>query len=294
MKNSFGVWDQAKHNLPDQQKRIASAKKAATSPESIDKDAGIGIFPSSGKNPYQTTFVSCTCVDFSKRHLPCKHMYRLAMECGQFDGAFSTGENKNVAQKRQLSLSEAISEIEKLTEEQQKIIARMLYEILYHSAAFVEVEQCSESEQLLSCPLILHNGIVDTLTVLQRMRKSDIVVLLEKHGCLYDTKLKKTDLATWCVENVPGIHNDLPVINLLSFTEIFSKVQRKTYSYLLRKYSWDYFYEDDIGEYQCPHGSEWGKSGLYWFPDDDITALLTKYGCNRCLHGFAAQKVERE
>lgn len=293
MANSFYIWDQSIHDLPDQQKRIASARKAATSPEHIDKDAGSGVFPGSGKDPYQTTFNSCTCVDFSKRHLPCKHMYRLAIECGQFGGSFSIGENKNVTEKRQVSLSEAIFEIEKLSDDQQKVISKMLYEILYHGAAFVEVVQNSESEQLLSCPLIQQNGTVDTLTVLLQMRKRDIVILLEKHGCKFDTKLKKADLAPWCLENAPEIQNDLPVINLLSFVEAFNKAQRKVYSYLLRKFDWDYGWEDGIGEYRYPHGSECGESELYWFPNDEITALLTKYGCNRCLDGYSAKAFKR-
>lgn len=198
MANSFGTWEQSIHDLPDQQKRIASAKKAATSPEHIDKDAGVGIFPGSGKNPYQTTFDSCTCVDFSKRHLPCKHMYRLAMECREFEGVFSAGENKNVTERQQLSFSEAISEIEKMTADQQKKVGSMLRAILYNGFNSVEEAESSDSVMLLSCLLILCIGTVDTLTILQRMRKRDIVALLEKHGCQYDAKLKKADLAPWC------------------------------------------------------------------------------------------------
>lgn len=34
---------------------------------------------------YTTTFRDCTCPDFAKRRLPCKHMYALAYELGAFD-----------------------------------------------------------------------------------------------------------------------------------------------------------------------------------------------------------------
>lgn len=293
MANDFCIWDLSIHDLPDQQKRISSARKAATSPESVDKDTGMGVFPSSGKAPYQTSLTSCTCVDFSKRHLPCKHMYRLAMECGKFEGVFSAGENKNVAEKRQFSLSDAISEIEKLSERNQMTVAHMIRAILYNSFDSVEEMKSRDTAQLLSCPLILCHGTVDALTILQRMRKKDIVALLEKCGCAYDPKLKKSDLALWCSENASQIQIDIPVIYLLSFNEAFDKAQRRVYSYLLRKFEWDSYLKGDMTEYRFPHGSEEGDGGLYWFPDDEITDLLTKYNCNRCLHGFAEQRVER-
>lgn len=82
--------------------------------------------------------------------------------------------------------------------------------------------------------------------------------------------------------------------NLLThFSSQFKKAQRKVYSYLLRKFGWDYYLKGDMSEYRYPHGSEEGLSGLYWFPDDDITELLTKYGCNRCLTGFHEEKVSQ-
>lgn len=292
MANDFCVWDLSIHDLPDQQKRIASARKAATSPESVDKATSTGVFPGSGKTPYQTSLTSCTCVDFSKRHLPCKHMYRLAMECGKFEGVFAIGENKNVAEKRQFSLSDAVSEIEKLSECNQTTIARMIRAILYNGFDSIEEVESRDTVELLSCPLILCCGTVDTLTVLQRMRKRDIVALLERSGCTYDPKLKKADLALWCSENASRVRINIPTIYLLSLSDLFDEERRKTYSYLLRKFEWGSYLKGDMTEYRYPHGSEEGETGLYWFPNDEITALLTKYECNRCLHGFAEQKVE--
>lgn len=308
---TFGKWDASIHSTPDQLKRIASAKKADTSPSFIDKEAKKGIFPSSGKNPYQTTLDSCTCVDFSRRKLPCKHMYRLAMECGDIEGAFSKGENKNTAEKRQMTLPEVVAEIELLTEKQQKTICHILYEILFHKADFVEIEQNAEISDLVNSPLILHVGSVDSLTILNRMRKKDITALLDKHSSQYDVRLKKNDLALWCVENAPEIMTDIPKVEQLSFVETFRKAQRKVYSYLLRKYDWEYCFEGNT-EYRYPHGAigedvtmtftmkdgerivqHSGNPRCHWFPNDDITALLTQYGCNRCLNGFILERVTK-
>ncbi|MFQ9567866.1 MAG: SWIM zinc finger family protein [Roseburia inulinivorans] len=49
----------------------------------IDKFHKIGVFSSTSELPfYVTTLSNCTCADFESRHLPCKHMYRLASELG--------------------------------------------------------------------------------------------------------------------------------------------------------------------------------------------------------------------
>lgn len=68
-----------------QARRIERAYEVGT-PINIDKAAGTGVFQGSSKNPYETTLVSCTCFDYMQRlkrgrAMPCKHIYRLAMEC---------------------------------------------------------------------------------------------------------------------------------------------------------------------------------------------------------------------
>ena len=65
---------------PEQVKRIEKAKGIKMTPISIDYMSQTAIFSGSGKNPYETTVVSCTCRDYFVRRLPCKHIYRLRME----------------------------------------------------------------------------------------------------------------------------------------------------------------------------------------------------------------------
>lgn len=51
-------------------------------PIRIDTSARCGRFASqTSKKRYRTTLRSCTCPDFQKRKLPCKHMYYLADQC---------------------------------------------------------------------------------------------------------------------------------------------------------------------------------------------------------------------
>ena len=65
------------HATEDQLKRQQSAKSLQL--DSIDRDARTGKIKT-----YDVSLDGCTCVDFSRRHKPCKHMYRLATELGVF------------------------------------------------------------------------------------------------------------------------------------------------------------------------------------------------------------------
>lgn len=78
-------WDQWNdvHQNPEQLKRQKSACKSEVSPVSIDFDDCSGVFHGS-KTDYSTDLNECTCVDFARRMLPCKHMYRLAYELHLF------------------------------------------------------------------------------------------------------------------------------------------------------------------------------------------------------------------
>lgn len=74
----------AVHSEPDQQKRLDSAKQAENTPLTIDKNSAVATF-SGSHGVYFTTLETCKCADFSKRNKPCKHIYRLAIECGLVD-----------------------------------------------------------------------------------------------------------------------------------------------------------------------------------------------------------------
>ncbi len=65
------------HSDTDQLKRQKSALSLKM--DSVDSDLKIGSI----KN-YSVSLENCSCADFARRHKPCKHMYRLAMDLGIF------------------------------------------------------------------------------------------------------------------------------------------------------------------------------------------------------------------
>lgn len=81
---TFGNWDSSIHNHHDQIKRIATMQKIKSSSVSINFDSMTAEIE--GRDGiYNVSLDCCTCFDFDSRQLPCKHIYKLAFECGIFN-----------------------------------------------------------------------------------------------------------------------------------------------------------------------------------------------------------------
>ena len=75
-------WESSVHTNDAQIERQGRAMKYPFTFK-INKYSKTGIFSSTSEQPYYTTTLSrCTCKDFQDRALPCKHIYRLAVELG--------------------------------------------------------------------------------------------------------------------------------------------------------------------------------------------------------------------
>lgn len=83
------TWAANIHTTEEQKKRIESGKTAACTPTFLDKNNYCANFHGRRGN-YETHLISCTCTDFSRRSLPCKHIYRLAFELGLLSGSVSS------------------------------------------------------------------------------------------------------------------------------------------------------------------------------------------------------------
>lgn len=78
------AWDDSIHLAAGQADRIARACEQRLSIKKIKKD-GTAVVRGSTGNIYCTRFDKCTCEDFKRRHLPCKHMYLYAIKHARFD-----------------------------------------------------------------------------------------------------------------------------------------------------------------------------------------------------------------
>lgn len=72
------------HNEPDQIKRRISASKIKS--DKITNHGEYYAITGSSGDVYKTTLNSCSCFDFASRGLPCKHIYRFAIDHGLIEG----------------------------------------------------------------------------------------------------------------------------------------------------------------------------------------------------------------
>lgn len=296
---TFGKWPEDIHKITDQQRRIVSAKLPATMPSEINKDSFTGTFFGSQGHLYNTTLDSCTCADFANRKLPCKHIYRLAIECELLDGRLKPSNSSTT----NLTIGESIEILENHFGDLQMDFKNLFSYIIRNKAGVVRLE-CNRYGKIvrptsglmltdiLPCPFFEYN-IASAELVMDKMAKKDIMDILERRESVPKEKMTKEKLITWCVDNLPYMPKDLPQIILLSCSPCFQDVLQETYRYLRRKYEWSMFYvEIEAGKDMVFYPSEavFVNSNVCYFPDDEITGLLTKYGHNRCLGGFDITK----
>lgn len=88
----WSIWDASVHQAEGQADRMCRALEQGL-PVLGRSKSGAYIVQGSTGTPYEVTFGSCTCEDFDRRRLPCKHIYSLAMKEAGFDPApFLSGE----------------------------------------------------------------------------------------------------------------------------------------------------------------------------------------------------------
>lgn len=105
-------WDYSIHANEEQ---IARQGRAMTYPLSfeINEKRKIARFSSSSDLPYySTTLAECNCNDFQLRKLPCKHIYRLAVELGLIEIIRRTSHKPGGYDKDKVSAIQASSDVD--------------------------------------------------------------------------------------------------------------------------------------------------------------------------------------
>lgn len=150
----WSVWSEC-HDSEDQKKRFASSKKADCTPVSINNHDGYGEF--SGKHgTYQATLEGCSCVDFSRRKLPCKHMYRLAIELGVMHAEVKSDVNKIVKPLSDgLPLRDIVATVENMPDKSQVYLKNTLLNMIFRGKDPIKLNQTKERDDVLESGILV-------------------------------------------------------------------------------------------------------------------------------------------
>ena len=308
---AFGPWSEQSHIGKSPEGALLRAQLAETSPIPGSLDTVKKTARFYGSKVYDVSLSFCPCGAFRGKH-PCKHIYRLAMELGIIDLPYKTGISKGERNETQASVEDCIAVLEQLSVEAQLEIKQMLYSCTAskskpRTSAYL-CKKTSLIDELRKCPLLVENAFPAS-EILSSMKRDELNNVVDSCGVPDPPKKKasKAIVSAWLLENVSNISDFLPHYASFSFGSHFEKSQRSVYSYLLRKFDDDTLMLEDGSIILVPHGSNppdftasvslssttnivHGNPDAYYFPNDKITALLTKYGCNRCLNGFTPSK----
>lgn len=259
------MWAPEIHTTEYALKRIKSAKSAKLTPIKIDTTDFYGYFQGySGR--YETFLDYCPCGDFRRSKLPCKHIYRLAIELKIIDetadsDAFSVVTPKN----ERISLNKTIDILENLSEEAQRELLKLS----------VNIQRTTPEHPVYCSPAVselLNAGIIIDADTQKREinfgTKIEISELLDKENIKYDKKAKKSTLEEICNTYIEKKAIERFGYNIyVSISKEFNP--RDIHNYLHRKYDFELWNDED------------GKPIPLLetiLPDDNITEQLRKRG----------------
>lgn len=213
----FADWDTSIQMYPGQIERFERALSDKMSPLSVDSEKQVGIFDGSGANPYETTLISCTCSDFIRRKLPCKHIYRLAVELGAIDIS-------NFYNEKALEFK-----AKKFIDTLDKNSAIILSGYCCHNDYFHVMSKKELPDVIIQSGIF--EEIDDDKYKLSYLKKSDLINLID--SSVKNLKnFKKADLIKYMLEHPSDKSNDY-----LKHTTILSvKNEYKTTLHSLQKY----------------------------------------------------------
>lgn len=262
------TWDAKIHLTEHAVQRIKSAKSAKLTPIKIDNESLYGYFRGLHGH-YETWLDDCSCADFKRYRLPCKHIYRLAIELQILNEKVATNSSMiPQLKKEKVSLSKTIDIIEMLSENAQ----RQLCDIARNATTSepkVYVNSSETIEELMQSGLLVCDGNIVNGKV-KFGTKTDIARFLASHGIRFLKSDSKVVLENICLSEIPEeTKNHFGIIRSFNvlIPDCFSR--QNIHYYLHRKYDFSDCVDDD------------GNSILRIkteLPDDKITEELIKRG----------------
>ncbi len=190
------TWGVEIHSQPYQLKRQQRATDSIYTPLSFNGNTGKAYFRGK-ETDYFTSLLKCECMDFQRRNLPCKHMYRLAYELDVYmlDDVEVDPNINNL-----MKLSDALSLINRLSANKKEIFSCILDGSYYAKK--------SDVKSLLDCNLV--QLCRDKRQLLNYYKKQDLFSLLpENINFKVPKSIKKKDLIDLLISTFPDVISNL-------------------------------------------------------------------------------------
>lgn len=265
------TWTQETHKTEYAQKRIKSASSAQLTPVEINTTDCYGYFQ--GKHGRYETFLDfCPCGDFRRSKLPCKHIYRLAIELGLMDidvkHDVTAIPTVLPPKKDRVKFDETVNIIESLSENAQIELRNIAGKVRSTTPLY---PIASNNENIAE---LLKSGIISEPDPQNRKpnfgKKTEITALLDAEKIPHNKGHKKAELEKVCLEHIPEQTKDrFGEIMLITIPPIFSS--QKIHYYLHRKFDFQANYDEYMNISMVPLLET-------VLPDDDVTEQLIKRG----------------
>jgi hypothetical protein len=262
------AWNTTTHTTEHAIKRIQSAKTAKLTPIRINAEDCFGYF--SGKHGhYETWLDECNCGDFKRYNLPCKHIYRLAIELGVLNEKAEM--DSNMIQQpmiEKVSLSKTIDIVEALSEVAQKCLKDIAANTTIDKPTIM-VNANDAIEELLHSGILVKDGF-EILEEIKFGLKKEIADFLSSHNIQYLKTAKKSELESICLSVIPeetkehfGIIRHYKVLISGQYS------RQNIHRYLHRKFDYTDFFDDNVAYVPLLKT---------WLPEDKVTDELIKRG----------------
>ena len=188
------------------------------------------------------------------------------------------------------SLPDAVAVLEALPDEGRAKLHDILYLIFYSKKRDVVGVIADEAvAELVNAGAL--RVCDDLLIALDALSRNEIRDRLIASGVSeFKRDMNHEDLARWVCCNMPSASSAFADAVAVRLSDNFAGVSRKLYTYLNRRDSVECYLDEEMNEREIPKGAQFvstvsngsGSSLSLEFPDDEITALLDRYGVNRC------------
>ncbi len=190
-------WDPSVHKTEYAAKRINSAKSEKLTPIKIDYDDLYGYFQGS-HGRYETWLDLCPCVDFHRSKLPCKHIYRLAIELGVLDETAATDPNAIPSvRSKKINVSDLLDIVETLSTGAQQTLLTIASSTTSEKP-YLQIDADPTADELLKSGIIVEDGTGISETI-NFGTKAKIIDFLQKQNIEHKKNDKKDILEKLCM-----------------------------------------------------------------------------------------------